>query len=454
MRSRRWVAPVVVGAIVTAAYTVLAAWQWSHLVVRSWDLSIFTQLLQSYSRLQAPIVNVKGDGYNLLGDHFHPLLAVLAPPFALFPHAFTLLVVQAVCFGASAGMFTAIATCRLGGRAVGALLGTAFGLSWGLQSAAEAQFHEIALAVPLLTGTVGALLDRRWRAAMLWAAPLVFVKEDLGLTVFAIGVMIAVLARSPRGLWLAAWGLAWFGIATLLVLPALNPDGAWAYASNADPGGLLAHPEGWFHPSKGHTLLLLLVTTAGFLLRSPLTVLLGPTLAWRFLSTNEGYWGPTWHYSAVLMPIAFGILLDGIERAHASRWMWLRAYARQGATVAITVAAMLLPQLPLAGLLVPGAWAPPERGEAAASVLAAVPEGASVETDVGLMSYLVDDHDVYWIGNANRAPDCILIDRISGGTPREWGDVLGVARILHADVAYEVVRAEGEYELACADPAD
>ncbi|MET0779959.1 MAG: DUF2079 domain-containing protein [Microbacterium sp.] len=444
-----WITPLVVTAVVTAAYVFYAAWQWNQVVVKSWDLSIFTQLLQSYAQFQPPIVNIKGDGFNLLGDHFHPLLVLLTPVFAVFPHAFTLLVVQAVCFGVSAGMFTAVASRQLGTRAGGALLGVAFGLSWGLQYAAEVQFHEIALAVPLLTGTLGAVLEHRWQAAMLWAAPLVFVKEDLGLTVMVIGLLIAYLSRSPRALWLAAWGLGWFAITTLLVLPALNPDGTWAYAANANPAGLLADPASFFDPAKGHTLALLLTTTAGFVLRSPLALVLVPTLAWRFLSTNNGYWGPTWHYSAVLMPIAFAVLVDGIQRASSSRWAWLRSYARYAAAVAITVAAMLLPHLPLAILFTPGAWAAPDRAEAAATILASIPDGASVETDIGLMSYLVDDHDVYWIGNTNPAADCILIDRAGGGTPGEWGDVLGVARRLHETVDYTFIKGAGDYELAC-----
>lgn len=448
-RHPAWMTPIAVTAMVTAAYVAYAAWQWNQVAVKSWDLSIFTQLLQSYARFQPPIVAIKGDGFNLLGDHFHPLLVLLAPVFAIFPHAFTLLVIQAVCFGVSAGMFTSIASRRLGTRVGGALLGGAFGLSWGLQYAAEAQFHEIAPAVPLLTGTVGAILERRWRAAAIWAAPLVFVKEDLGLTVLAIGLLIAWLSRSSRGLWLAAWGLAWFAIAALLVLPSLHPNGAWAYAEKADPVGLLTDPASLFDPSKGHTLALLLVTTAGFMLRSPLALLLVPTLAWRFLSTNPGYWGPTWHYSAVLMPIAFAVVIDGIQRASASRWVWLRSYGRHGATVAITVSTMLLPQLPLAVLSTAGAWTPPARAEAAATILESVPAGASVETDIGLMSYLVDDHDVSWIGNTNPVPDCILIDRAAGGTPDEWGDVLGVAHILHPNVGYTITEKISDYELAC-----
>lgn len=225
-RLAAWVAPAGVSAVVASTYIVYAAWQWSRFTVLSWDLSIFAQLLSSYARLQPPIVNVKGAGYNLLGDHFHPLLILIAPVYAAAPHAFTLLVVQAACFAIAAALFTRIAVRRLGTLAGGVLLGLAFGLCWGLQYAAEAQFHEIALAVPLLTGSLGALLERRGLASALWAAPLVFVKEDLGLTVAVIGLLIAYRLRRLLGVWLAVWGIAWFAVAVLLVLPLLNPHGA------------------------------------------------------------------------------------------------------------------------------------------------------------------------------------------------------------------------------------
>lgn len=443
-----WIAPVGVTAIVAAAYIVFAAWQWSQFTVKSWDLCIFAQLLDRYATLQAPIVTVKGVGFNLLGDHFHPLLAILAPVYAAFPHAFTLLVIQAMCFAAAAGVL-ARAAQRCLGPVAGILLGIAFGLSWGLQYAAEAQFHEIALAVPLLTASLIAVLENRWCAAAIWAAPLVFVKEDLGLTVVAVGLLIAYRSRKPIGLWLAVWGFGWCALATLVILPMLNPNGAWAYAGNANPIAALSDPASLFNPSKGETLLLLIAVTGGLIARSPIALILVPTLAWRFLSTNQGYWGPTWHYSAILMPIAFVALLDAIDHGPDSHWAWLRSYTHHGAAIAITAAIMLQPSLPLRTITDPKAWTTPARADAAAGVLAAVPSGVSVETDAGLMNYLVDDHDVYWIGNTNPAPACILIDRIAGGTPSEWGNVIDVAKRLHPSTDYAITHEIDGYELAC-----
>lgn len=434
-----------VAAFVTAVYTLYSAWQWDRYAIRSWDLGIFTQLAKAYASFDAPIVPIKGDGYNLLGDHFHPLLVLLGPPYALFPHAFTLLVVQNLCFGVAAGLICFFAMRRL--RPVtGVLVGLAFGFAWGLQYAVEAQFHEIAFAVPLLAASLIGIAERRWWQAWVFGGLLVFVKEDLGLTVVMIGLVLAWRSRKRVHLWLSAWGVAWFGIATLVVLPLLNPKGSWAYTGNLNTWAMLSDPTLLFHTNKWWTVTLILASTALISLRSPIILIALPTLGWRFLSANEGYWPPTWHYSAVLIPIIFVAMLDGIRLSRTSRQPWFRSYGRIAPVISIVVAAMLMPQLPLWDAATSSAGT---RNAEAAGAIAAVPAGASVESDIGLMSYLVDDHVVFWLGNDNPAADCMMIDRTAGGTPREWGDVIEVADRKHPGVSYELRYDAAGYQLAC-----
>ena len=61
-----------------------------------------------------PIVPIKGAGFNLLGDHFHPLLVVLAPFYAVFPSGLTLLVLQAALVAVSAFVITRLGVEKLG----------------------------------------------------------------------------------------------------------------------------------------------------------------------------------------------------------------------------------------------------------------------------------------------------------------------------------------------------
>ena len=65
--------------------------------------------------------------------------------------------------------------------------------------------------------------------------------------------------------------------------------------------------------------LLLLLLAGGILfLRSPLGLILLPTLLWRFAAGQDEYWGPDWHYSAVLMPVLFLGLVDGVRSLRTS----------------------------------------------------------------------------------------------------------------------------------------
>ena len=439
--------PVGVGLVSIAAYTVFSAMQWRSFSAPSWDLGIFTQLARQYAAFDAPIVTIKGAGFNLLGDHFHPLLVLLGPVFAVFPHAFTLLVVQNALFGVAAAALTFGAITLLG-RRTGTLFGLAFAFSWGLQGAVEAQFHEIAFAVALLALSLTAFLLRKWVACLLWAMPLVFVKEDLGLTVAALGLVLAVRSRRPLGVWLAVWGIGWFALASLVILPLLNPNGAWAYSSSIDPMGILADPAAVLQPQKGVTLALLLVAGGLIVVRSPLALVLLPTLAWRFLSDNPGYWGPTWQYSAVLMPIAFCAALDGIVLVRRSGWRWLRGYGRQAASVSIVAALVLATTLPLFKLTDVPANFSMDRAAAATAALRVVPDGARVESDIGLMNFLVERTDVYWLGNANPVPDYLVIDLQAGGLPAEWTSAQVVGRALHPDATFTTIYAADGYEVA------
>ncbi len=425
-----------------ALYSAFSWLQWESFTIRSWDLGIFTQLAKAYASFQPPIVSLKGEGYNLLGDHFHPLLVVLGPIYRLFPHAFTLLVLQNALFAVSAAVLAIYAIRRLG-RVTGVCIGISYALSWGLQSAIDAQFHEIAFAVPLLALSLTALLDDRWRAACLWAAPLVFVKEDLGLTVFMIGLVMAFRGRTVPGLWLALWGVGWFVLATRVILPAMNPGDEWAYQNQLNLGGLLSDPASFFHQEKAITVFLLLAVTAGLCLFSPLALIVLPTLAWRFLSELPVYWGQEWQYSAVLMPMVFAAAIDALSRRKALDFAPLQRLLGAGI---LLISVVLSSQYALGSLLDPARHFPSNTVASAQQALAAVPDGVSVETDISLMSYLVDRTQVYWIGNENPAPQYVLID-VSTRPDVGPSTAAAEAEERFPGTSYETVFADSRYQV-------
>ena len=193
---RRYLAPWLIAVLVFAVYLVISLFRYLQLDPSSWDLGIFTELVKQYAHLHAPVADVRGTGTNLLGDHFSPIIALIAPFFLAAPSAVTLLVAQAFLTAVSVVPVTWAAAEKLGRRA-GAAIGAAYGLSWGLQQMINFDFHEIAFAVPLLAFSLSALVRGRIRAAVAWALPLVFVKEDQGFTVAAIGALMIIISLWP-----------------------------------------------------------------------------------------------------------------------------------------------------------------------------------------------------------------------------------------------------------------
>ena len=486
-----WWLPAVIACAVAALYISFSLAQWRTLSDPSWDLAIFTEAAQAYSRFEAPIVSIKGPGYNLLGDHFHPILMLLGPIFRFFPSAFTLLIVQDLLIAASVLPIARLAQ-RFLGRGGAVLVGLAYGLGWGLQGAVAAQFHEVCVAVPLLACAGAAFVERRWGACMAWLAPVILVKEDLGLTVFVAGLALAWRRRGEdRSGMLASLAYALFGIVAFIVtvklfLPAMNPAGTWAYsldgsatgAGTAMAGATAARavPSLWqilAVPSVKIVTLAVLLAGAGVVgARSPWFALVLPTLAWRFAGSVDAYYQwSSWHYNAVLVPIAACALLDVIAGwlAPADLPAGLAtagetdadcanpAPASSGRRRALAWAAACVPAISLAltATSLP-LWKLPvltdsPRLDAAQGAIDAVPVGASVETDTTLLARLVPGRDVYWVGTTvgmDAPPEYVVVDRQSYA----WGgaevDAESWASAAHPGHTYETIYSAQGFRVA------
>ena len=174
-----WRDPVIwsIAALSLGAYFVISLYRLLTLTPTTFDMGVFTEFMKQLSQLHAPVVDLKAPGFNLEGDHFQVAIGVIAPFFRLFPTPATLLFFQAL-FTAVSVFPVATVAFQLTGRSTGRLIGFAYAFSWGLQQMIDQDFHELALAVPLLAFSVSALVRRRPAATIAWAMPLVFVKED------------------------------------------------------------------------------------------------------------------------------------------------------------------------------------------------------------------------------------------------------------------------------------
>ena len=435
-------------------YATISVARFERLGTRSFDLGIFEQAIRHYAHLQAPIVDIEGAGHNFLGDHWNPAIAVFAPFYRLFPTPVTLLVGQAVVIALAVVPMTRGGMRHLG-RWPGVAVGLAFGMSYGIQAAVDFDVHEVALAVPLLAFALEAFLAGRWTGVVAWAAPLVLVKEDLGLTVAAIGLVLVLMGARRWGFGLAGFGLVSFALTMTVLIPHFNAEGRSGFSRlAAQPGsGTPLHrildltlDVATLGP-RATTVLLLLVVTAFLGLRSPLMILVLPTLAWRFVSTNQNFWGQWFHYDLVLMPIVFAALLDGVVRARRGRWRPLRWYARAAPTLALLVGLLLCTRYAFRDLVDPATYQPSPRAPAAERILSKIPDGATVETDIGLMARLTHRTRVFFIGGAAPVvPQFVLIDDKAGWNP-PLPDPVQYAESLHPGTTYVLVDASDGYTL-------
>ncbi|MDO4888739.1 MAG: DUF2079 domain-containing protein [Actinomycetaceae bacterium] len=463
------------GAAAFIAYSVI---QWRNFAVPSWDQGIFTQLAKRYANLESPQVDIKGPGFNLLGDHFHPILVLLAPFYRLFPSGLTLLAIQDLLFAVSAVPIIKLAAGRLG-RLAAALIGIGYLFGWGLWGAVASQFHEIAFGVPLLAYGLCAWIDSQGRSRLALAsiAMLVFVKEDLGLTVAAFGAILvwqewgrataegdfqvavrswaslkaaASTRLSKTGWALIAWGVFWFVFTVAVFLPLFNPEGAWDYTgrlaeSEASTSNILLR---LFQPGIKFITFGLLVAAAGIVgAASPYFWLTVPTLAWRFLGNVEFYWGWEWHYSAILMPMVAVALIDICTRLRARRVLIAGAVA-----VSLVSSLAMAINGPLGHFWRGQPYAvASDRVEAARGAIDEVGSGRKVVTGLRFLAYLVPDNTVYWEGSVGKADvDTVVFDPSMSAskswvTADEWArrQFGGRWRLVYARDWFQVAVREG-----------
>ncbi len=356
-----WIALLVLGtALVYAAYAVIRHDHFGS----GFDLGIFTQAIWHYSLFQTPASTIRGFS-NLLGDHFHPIVVLLAPLFWIWSDARTLLIAQAVLIAASTVPVYLFARPRLG-RLAAHLLALAYASFWGLGAGAGYEFHEVAFA-PLLVALAIRFIDRRrWRAYFVVLVLLLCVKEDLSLFVCFLGVYLLTLREPRRGVITLIAGLAWYELSTRVVIPHFAhgvPFSYWTYSElGRNLGDAFAHvllapwkpfTVAFDNSQKTDTMLYLFLPFLGLTLCSRLALLTLPLLAERFLSTNSQLWVPEFHYSLAVAPVlAMGAAAGLANLARLSGVRWRPRVAVAGA------AAMVVSGLLVGGVLMPVPIAP------------------------------------------------------------------------------------------------
>jgi uncharacterized membrane protein len=306
---------------------------------KSFDNVIFDQAVRAYSHLEPPRVPLKGTYAGLgadflqLGDHFSPIHALLAPLYWIWDDVRVLFVAQAVIYAVAAAVIWRF-TRRVLGVGPAYLVAISFGVSWGLQSAMDVGYHELDCAVLLLALIIERLYAGHHRQAVVMVAPLLLVKEEMGLVVAVLGLLFFIRGHRRWGAVVTVAGLAWSALAIKVFVPAFGGGSQqyWTYGS-LGAGPTQAAKFAVTHPwkvvelaastsAKQQLLLWLLAVALGAFLLSPIALLALPSLALRLLSDTYTYTTVHWQYNAPLMVILLMAGVDGIARLSGrySRW--------------------------------------------------------------------------------------------------------------------------------------
>ena len=224
--SRRpaWVLGAAAGLVATVSFAVLALGRWNAGNSADYDLGIFAQGADAWSRGHWPVSHIRN--LSVLGDHFSPLLATWGLVWRVWPTPPALLITQSVLLGAALGVIVGYARRRAGWQ-VAVLIAVVGIFSRAVLTTAMFDVHEVAYAAIGLAVLCIALLQHRFGWAVAAAVWLVLTKEDLGLTVFAAGFCWRWMYRGDG--WRRPLILAGIGVVGVLV--AMLVIGAFAPGS-------------------------------------------------------------------------------------------------------------------------------------------------------------------------------------------------------------------------------
>lgn len=448
-------------------YFSLSLAHWRAGLATSYDLGIFSQIASAYAHGQVPVPTLLG--YPAFGDHFSPLNVLWGAAWWVWPDPRALLVVQAVSLAVGVTLMALLAHRTLPGWTAAPWCVLMLGALGGqILPGVLFDVHEVALGLPLVSLVCWAFL--RERAAFLVAAAplLVLVKEDLGITVVAAGLLWAWAGpRQQRWASYVVVGIGVMGlVAAYLTISHVSPTGTSPQATFfADVEG----GQGWlgFAADVGSRRLAptaLFLATAGIVgARSRLALLAIPTLVWRIVSAKPTHWGIEYHYDLLLWPIALASLLD-VMRAWRGRALPPSPVRLAGVVVALVASMAVGVQLIVQRHVAPADFLS-ERPSMAdiRGVAATLPGGSRVaaQNDVGV--YLIPRFEVFQYhpsGETTGVVDYLIVGgadqfELNACARRELDALLsgGEATIIERRGAYALVRLAAAKRLAVA-PCD
>ena len=415
-----WLPAAALTILAAAAYAGISLYRHAHFASNAFDLAVQDQTVWGYSRFEVIYNTVLGIP-DLLGDHFNPILMVLAPFMWVWDSAGVLLVAQAILL-ALAGIPIYVWARRELGPVAGLAFQAAYLIFWGVLAGVVYDFHHVAFAVPAISLALYATLARRNLLLVPAVLVAMLTREDITLTLIALGLYIVVVQRRwILGAALAVINAVWAALLLGVIIPAFGGGVAyrhWTYlALGAGPASAAAYVVQ--HPVDVVRLLFnapakVRVWAGSFLafallpLASPLVLVALPSFLERFWSSSPNFWSFHFQYSMLPAPILAFAAIDTCARV---RRTWSGRLARAATTV-LPIAALAASVVATAAVN-PAAeittYLPDSRVAQIQACLNTIPSDASVAASNTLVPHLSHRRVIYVISLRSDA-DYIVVD--------------------------------------------
>ena len=395
--------PVTVLAVFVVTYIVVfgtLTWrQQSNYGTFGFDMGIYDQAIWLMSRFKSPFDTIRGLPF--FGQHANFITVLFVPAYWVGAGPHFLFIAETVWMAAGAVPLWLLGRDRFANPWPPLALCAAYLLYPSTEWINEWMFHPDALQIAPLMFAYWLATRKRWGWFCVAAGLTLACKEDAGLAVLALGIVMWLRHRERAwGLVTAMAGAAWFLFCTKVVIPLSNGGGQPFYVSFFSAygkslfgilGNLVIHPTRWVRAlfSRAnltyYSELFWPVALVAFL--EPVVLLVAvPQLFVNAIST-EGYTNNIQFYYTSL--VLAGIFLATVEACAT----WGRTPSGRRLLAGLVFAASLAANVawspsPISVKFHSGVWAPPSaRDKLIDEAIKLVPPSAAVSA-----TYNIDDH--------------------------------------------------------------
>lgn len=168
----------------------ISYFKYNNFYYNSLDLAIFNQVFYNTSHGRLFQSSIHEPTY--LGDHFKPIILLLAPLYSLYRSPITLLFLQTLILALSVWPIYLIAKKVIGGRIYPLIMGLIWLGNPLVHNANLFEFHLLPFAVFFILWIFYFYLQKKWRMFFLFVFLSLLVREDASLVIFMFGVLLIV----------------------------------------------------------------------------------------------------------------------------------------------------------------------------------------------------------------------------------------------------------------------